>query len=220
MDEIKKINPRFTVWMRPRAIRATGPLMRRLRPYFKRELERLDRAGLTEPTDLLFEDTAGTGTERLEFTVYPGGEGEMALRGITFGVRSTAPHKALRASLESKAGKYGRELVEPYVIVNWAMPMMVDDHFTKLALFDERDGFFTQIRHGRRVNSNVSAVAYYYSLLTEDGAEFILRIFHNPFAERPLSRDLFDGYPQCEASRQPDDTFSYTWSNPDPRLET
>lgn len=74
-----------------------------------------------------------------------------------------------------------------------------DDSGDELRFLDKstkRDGAFTALKDGEPIHTRVSAAAIYVRRDTGTGIEYHLAVFHNPYAARPLSEDLFVNCPQ------------------------
>ena len=126
-------------------------------------------------------------------------------------IRTITAGKRVRDALEEKAGKYGH-IVMPFLIsINGVggFPIRTVDEFD--ALFGDRmlqvtksratekrkpNGFFTSIREGKRRHEDVSAVLFYRFKWLQDTHIHQMHIYHNPFALRSLSPDLFPTVPQ------------------------
>ena len=130
----------------------------------------------------------------------------------------------MRKEIVQKAGKYGKPGI-PLVIVVWPQtwlyePGPLPDHETPgddyIALVGDEvwpeltfgeftrsskfNGAFCKRRQdGSRAHPHVSAVAVYQFSFPVNKNHHLhdLRIFHNASANRPLSKDTFQGIPQC-----------------------
>lgn len=140
-------------------------------------------------------------------TTEPGGVGV-----TTSGVHTLTIGKRIRDALEEKAGKYG-SIDMPFVIAAYGageFPVQTRDEFDALSgdrvwnvhsssqVTERRkpNGFFTSVRGGKRRHVDVSAVLFYRFKWLEDAHTHLVYIYHNPFALRPLSPDLFPRVPQ------------------------
>lgn len=134
--------------------------------------------------------------------------------GTVSGVRKITTSKRIRDALEQKAGKYG-QIEMPFFIAIYGegqFQVRVKDELD--ALFGDRkwrlpkkgpgevtemrkpNGFFTSVREGKRRHEDLSAVLFYRFKWLEDTHVHLVHIYHNPFALRPLSPDLFPSVPQ------------------------
>jgi len=137
----------------------------------------------------------------------PGGVG-----GTISGVHTLATGKRVRDALEQKAGKYG-VIDVPFLIAVYGtgqFPVRTRDELD--ALFGDRiwnlrtsgqvtecrepNGFFASVLEGKRRHEGVSAVLFYRFKWLNDTHVHLAHIYHNPFALRPLSPDLFPEVPQ------------------------
>ncbi len=145
------------------------------------------------------------GSELIE----PGGVG-----GMVSGVHTLAIGKRIRNDLKQKAGKYG-SIDVPFLIAVYGageFPVRTRDELD--ALFGDREwlvprrgvgkvterqkpnGFFISVWEGKRRHEDVSAVLFYRFKWLEGTHVHLAHIYHNPFAQRLLSPDLFPGVPQ------------------------
>jgi len=132
--------------------------------------------------------------------------------GINSSVHTLTIGKRIRDALEEKAGKYG-SIDMPFVIaVYGAGEFQVQTRNEFDALFGDRvwnehssrqfterqkpNGFFTSVREGKHHHEHVSAVFFYRFKWLQDTHVQVAHIYHNPFALRSLSSDLFPGVPQ------------------------
>ena len=133
--------------------------------------------------------------------------------GVTIsGVHTLTISERIRDALEKKAAKYGA-IDTPFVIaVYGAGEFPVETRDERDALFgdtiwsvhssgqgtDRRkpNGFFTSVREGKRHHEHVSAVLFYRFNWLQHTHVQEAHIYHNPFALRPLSSDLFPRVPQ------------------------
>lgn len=126
----------------------------------------------------------------------------------------------IRPVLDGKASKYG-DLEAPYVLAVWVMSPMASESTPAEALFgialpvgdgthstglplmvDERDGLWTPARPGR-LSAVLSANSMHFNYSAV--CRYLPRIWHNPWAEHPISQDLPFG-----ASRVSKDETSIT----------
>jgi len=132
--------------------------------------------------------------------------------GTISGVQTLTTGKRVRDALEQKAGKYG-DMNMPFLIAIYGtgeFPVRTKDELD--ALFGDRiwnltvsgqaterrkpNGFFASMREGKRRHEGVSAVLFYRFKWINDTHVHSAHIYHNPFALRALSPDLFLGMPQ------------------------
>jgi len=134
--------------------------------------------------------------------------------GMVSGAYMLAIGKRIRDALERKAGKYG-DIDAPFLIAIYGkgeFPVQTRDELD--ALFGDRvwlvpqkgmgavtesrkpNGFFTSVRDGVHRHEQVSAVLFYRFKWLENNHVHQIHIYHNPFAQRLLSPDLFPGVPQ------------------------
>lgn len=155
----------------------------------------------------------------------PGGVG-----GTMSGVHTITIGRRIRDALEQKSGKYG--LVDtPFTIALYVETMFPAHTKHELdALFGDRvwlvptrgvsevtetrkpNGFLTFAWEGKRRHEQVSAVLFYRFKWLEDTHVHLAHIYHNPFALRPLSPDLFPGVPQMVLG----DSGTMKWINGEP----
>ena len=123
---------------------------------------------------------------------------------------------SVRKAIRDKAGKYGNIQV-PFAIAVWPklsthFPFPSDDDLVALygdekwiisscsnGVSHKPNGVFTtKSEDGTHRYSHVSAVLICYPDVADDS----LRVYHNPFADRPLGIDIFKGFPQCTGKGQ------------------
>jgi len=142
--------------------------------------------------------------------------------GTVSGAYMLAIGRRIRDAIEQKAGKYG-DIDAPFLIAVYGkgeFPVQTRDELD--ALFGDRvwlvpekgmgvvtesrkpNGFFTSVRDGAHRHEQVSAVLFYRFKWLEDNHVHHIHIYHNPFAQRLLSPDLFPRVPQmvlCDGER-------------------
>lgn len=143
--------------------------------------------------------------------------------------RQIEPWLRTRIALDNKASKYG-QLQEPYVICVYprsvfhdnetdidaliGRPLMNIDSQGRVEWSNHFDGFFFQERDGVRRRTQVSAVAIFaLRYFSEEFSVFSLRVYHNPFAQRPLSDQIFEGWPQLKIT-ETSNTVNLAWIEP------
>ena len=148
--------------------------------------------------------------------------------GAISGIHTLTIGKRIRDALEEKAGKYG-SINMPFVIAVYGageFPVQTKDEFE--ALFGDRvwnlhssgqvterrkpNGFFCSMREERHRHEDVGAVLFYRFKWVNDTHVHRAHIYHNPFALKPLSPDLFPGVPQMV----PSDSEKLKWINGEP----
>lgn len=228
VDDLLRVRGRFLAWLRPLTPLPDTLPARRIRAFLKRELSRLDPALLTHSTGLLFEDRSVRPPVAIEFVISPrsGDEGAVIQMWGDAQAREITTFQRIRATLEYKAAKYGRQLMWPYLIVAWIQSRIPPSDFQiQRALWGDLqvvfqadllpseqtsreqrlpNGVFTRMQGGLPANEHVSAVAFYRYDLLDTGPSHSLQIYHNPYARRPLSRRLFKGQSQLVSFRRAD----------------
>ncbi len=154
-----------------------------------------------------------------------------AIQGFGFGeARSVDSPDRIREALQSKCGIYG-QLTEPYVICVFpTMTFRRLEHEREALIgsqvYDvsretregtwrtEWDGFFFERDRGRRRHQEVSAVVVLEETRKPGGSiGHFLRVYHNPFAARPLPRETFEEWPQLVLQRE-GDSIAIRWVEP------
>ncbi len=125
--------------------------------------------------------------------------------------------ECLYDSVDKKARKYG-SLDLPLVIAVWGLSSPAQ-FAEKKALYGAEavawsrdchgnvvedsvrpisrpDGIFNIIEDGQLKHRKVSAVVFYRHRLGDTEHKHILRVYHNPYALKPLAHDIFEGVPQ------------------------
>jgi len=130
--------------------------------------------------------------------------------------KSTDNVQPLLDAFKRKASRYG-PMDHPYVIALFGqrefplsrhsvisalygtLQWNFDDSGDEPRFLDEstkHNGAFTSLKDGEPIHTRVSAAAIYVRRDPGTGMEYHLAVFHNPYAARPLSEDLFVDCPQ------------------------
>jgi hypothetical protein len=196
----------------------------------KAQIEQRAKTQEDEVVEFDFSDVHQGSPFRLKIVILP--EGYSTKRGGVGGTISSIHTlnigNRVRDALEEKAGKYGF-IDAPFVIAVYGageFPVETKNEFD--ALFGDRvwsvhssgqvterrkpNGFFTSAREGKRHHEEVSAVLFYRFKWLENSHVHLAHIYHNPFALRSLSSDLFPSVSQMV----PDDVGNLKWTNGEP----
>lgn len=196
----------------------------------KAQIEQRVKTQADEVVEFDFSDVHKGFPFTLKIVILPGGYSTKrgGVGGTVSGVHALNIGKRIRDALEEKAGKYGSIDMTFVIAVYWAgeFPVQTRDEFD--ALFGDRvwnvhssgqvteerkpNGFFTSVREGKRHHKHVSAVLFYRFKWLQNTHVQVAHIYHNPFALRFLSSDLFAGVPQMV----PDNMGSLKWINGEP----
>jgi hypothetical protein len=196
----------------------------------KAQIEQRIKTQADEVVEFDFSDVHQGSPFTLKIVILPRGSSTKrgGVGGTISGVHTLNIGKRIRDALEEKAGKYG-SIDIPFVIAVYGageFPVKTRDEFD--ALFGDRvwnvhssgqvterrkpNGFFTSVREGKHHHEHISAVLFYRFKWLDDTHVQVAHIYHNPFALKSLSSDLFPGVPQMVS----DNVGSLKWINNEP----
>jgi hypothetical protein len=196
----------------------------------KAQIEQRIKTQADEVVEFDFSDVHQGSPFTLKIVILPRGSSTKrgGVGGTISGVHTLNIGKRIHDALEEKAGKYG-SIDIPFVIAVYGageFPVKTRDEFD--ALFGDRvwnvhssgqvterrkpNGFFTSVREGKHHHEHISAVLFYRFKWLDDTHVQVAHIYHNPFALKSLSSDLFPGVPQMVS----DNVGSLKWINNEP----
>lgn len=216
LEDLNRMEHRFFVLVNPLTPLPLRIYPRRIRGFLKRELDKLDPyASYASPLTLEYreadEDIA------VEFLVIPKKHVKRApiVGGHSVGPMWIDTRDRIRNAISGKMDRYGK-LDLPFVISVYPrleFPADEDDWID--ALFGDfqvvftvngsepprssraDSGVFTLHYGGKPANELLSAIMECrFGFVVRQGAENIIRIYHNPFAVHPLPIEVFQGWPQ------------------------
>ncbi|MDP3062168.1 MAG: hypothetical protein Q8O40_02985 [Chloroflexota bacterium] len=215
-QELRRINSRHTVWPDISAPCPHRSHLASIRGFLEHELVLFGQSAEAEKDVTWRETTVGT-SYQLGFRLKRGsGIARPLEEHPTWGGMSDIL-RCLYDTIDGKARKYG-SLELPFVIAVWGLSSPdetgeIQTLYGKTVMQWKRDsrgdyiegsdsvtslpnGIFTRLEQGKYKYSKVSAVAFYGCKLQKTGAEHSLRVYHNPYALRPLPSAVFQGFPQ------------------------
>lgn len=217
LDSIDSLNFPFSVWVQGWTGLTPGfdiaPIVEFLR-------EQLSAQALRETSGahvLTYREETQQGRVEVDFEVWSREEavadGLVELWGPGR-ARAVTTHEKIRWRVRNKATRYG-ELGAPFVVAIWpgeefppiegtVLAGLYGDVQVTLSLVDKsyreigrtHNGAFNTIAGGRTLNTEVGAAAVYWERLVDRGWEHFWFIYHNPYADRPVSANFFGNIPQ------------------------
>jgi hypothetical protein len=192
----------------------------------KSQIEQRVKTQADEVVEFDFSDVHQGSPFTLRIVILPRGSSTKrgGVGGRVSGVHVLNTGKRIRDALEEKADKYG-SIDMPFIIAVYGageFPVQTKNEFD--ALFGGRvwnvhssgqvterrkpNGFFISVWEGKRRHEDVSAVLFYRFKWLENGHVHLAHIYHNPFALRSLSSDLFPSVSQMV----PDNLGNVKWT--------